>query len=329
MAMRIACWRERKRGRGLFVPKYKNLSIVLLRDALYGGDRVREELIEFFVSKYDLNLDRMKKSIMSLREGYLLDSSFDDYNYNSDSLRPYEESELLVVSFIGAGLKCYHENSINIFNHTHYDARLWQLDIEIEDFQSFLGSNNLPLPSELFPDGIANTSIFKNRLHNRKGTKEYMSLDEIKQTVFKIETIQKQKIDKNLIPIKTGKNIKWKNLKITFLSETEILIQFGEESATRFCHQAGFADKRNRKPILAWHTFRSFAAIKEIETTDDNRIILRKRIQEIRHKLKALFPDIDGDPIYRGKDRIIRFIPQLTMNEGQLTDFRRKNPNLF
>ena len=67
---------------------------------------------------------------------------------------------------------------------------------------------------------------------------------------------EKQSLYENLVvPIKTGNNIKWWNINITFIGEEEILVQFGKEACERKFNKAGFEDGRNGKPIKSWAGF--------------------------------------------------------------------------
>jgi len=108
------------------------------------------------------------------------------------------------------------------------------------------------------------------------------------------------------ISISEDKNLKWNDITITFLNDTEFHCQYGHESATRSYKRAGFADNRGggsgKKPIGAWTIL--LEASKERSGTIPWQIFSRrktveKHAQKIRKKFRALFPGIDPntDPI--------------------------------
>jgi len=109
---------------------------------------------------------------------------------------------------------------------------------------------------------------------------------------------QKDSIKENSFsPISEDNEIDWRDIKISFLSDFEIHIQFKSQSVTRRYDQCGFDDKRNYKPIDAWHIFKEAADKREIPYNYETRKRVEKKAQVIRKRMRTLFPNIEGDPV--------------------------------
>jgi hypothetical protein len=326
MSIRIPCWDrqpETSAGRGIIIVPEIDLTWILHRDVFYKGAYVKKTLINFFIENNNLDHNQIDKVIQSTREDTLTLSYRRDY-----PLRPHEETIKLVVCFFGAGLNCFKPDSTNIYNGEYFDTAKTHLEIDISDFKSFIKSNDLPLPSYLFPDESTNTLIFKDRLHNRKRFKEILSFDEIIEIVR-----QAPKKDKNhdktngLLPVITEYELNWNEIKITFIDEFTILIQFKDDAESRKFDRAGFKDQKTNKPIKAWKSWYEASKTSGLKFTFDDRKIKEKRAQEIRKKLKELFPKVKGNPIvcYR-KEKIYKFAfqqiqPQDTYEERMIAEF--------
>ena len=97
----------------------------------------------------------------------------------------------------------------------------------------------------------------------------------------------KKRFFNNIVPIKTGPSIKWADVKITFISDEEILVQHGGEREHRKFKHAGFEDGRDGKPIGPWAVFREAALSGgHIPFNFDNRRDVEKIAQALNKKLK-------------------------------------------
>ena len=172
MSIRIPCWYEYKK---MQLPRYTNLHFTLQDDPFYKGKNVKDILIKNFSQKNKLNIKKMKERVISTRGIPVVPGS--------NVLTNLDICKLLILCFIESGLTCYYRDSLKIFDGNYYDAANQYIDIDIDELKVFLRSNGLPLPYQLFPKEKGNSSIFKNRLHNKKGLKEILSLDEIKEIV--------------------------------------------------------------------------------------------------------------------------------------------------
>jgi hypothetical protein len=117
--------------------------------------------------------------------------------------------------------------------------------------------------------------------------------------MFKVEDIKnyeaKNSEDKSM---PKDADLKWGGITATFLTETEILFQYGGTSTEKDFTQLGFADGRNGKPRKSWNCFL------EASTNDcqilyslANRAAVEKDVEFIRKKLRERFPEVGGDPI--------------------------------
>ena len=110
-----------------------------------------------------------------------------------------------------------------------------------------------------------------------------------------------------LFPISSDRNLEWKDITISFLSDVEMHIQFKEEghgkNITRRFDHLGFGDgrKNNDVPIQAWHLFFHAAKEQKIPHLFENRRIVEAAVKTLRQKLRKLFPNIAEDPVPHNK----------------------------
>lgn len=100
-------------------------------------------------------------------------------------------------------------------------------------------------------------------------------------------------------PIKTGNNIKWSDVKITFIADNEIHVQFGDDYADRQYNHAGFENRKNGKPVRSWPIFRSAAVSDDkcISFIFVNRREVEPVARDLNKKLSLLFPDLAKKPV--------------------------------
>lgn len=113
------------------------------------------------------------------------------------------------------------------------------------------------------------------------------------------------KYSNHVAPIKIGDSVHWANVKIIFISDYEILVQYGEKSASRQFNNAGFENRKNGKPIQAWTIFCAAASNKNrcIPFKFKTRKTVEKVAQELNKKLLALFPDMRKQPVQLTKEK--------------------------
>ena len=204
MSIRIPCWLEpRKR---MQIPQYYSLNHILAEDHFYKGKRIQQLLISDFVERNNLDIAKIRQSVLSCREDTIIgigvtDSFLRPNPYDFDSLDPgaeiglqfngcvirLETASVLIICFIASGLSCYRRNSTDRYKGDYVNVPIHHLDIDIDELKSFLNAEGLPLPSDIFPDEKNNSSLFENRIHNKKGLKEILSLDEMKTIVVQAQ----------------------------------------------------------------------------------------------------------------------------------------------
>ena len=112
------------------------------------------------------------------------------------------------------------------------------------------------------------------------------------------DTIRKKRFPNIVAEIKTGQNIRWGNLEITFLHDEEFLVQWDEDHTERRFNNAGFEDRRNGRPVQSWTTLCKAASRSgEMPFTRENHVQIEKIAQDLNEKLSTLFPDIPENPI--------------------------------
>ena len=113
------------------------------------------------------------------------------------------------------------------------------------------------------------------------------------------QTIQEKRFPNIVVAINTGQNVRWEDIKITFISDEEILVQYGEEHAGRKFNCTGFENGKNGKPIRSWvllyKTAHKNGGI--FEYSYNTRKLIEKIVQELNKKLSELFPDIPEKPL--------------------------------
>jgi hypothetical protein len=117
------------------------------------------------------------------------------------------------------------------------------------------------------------------------------------EEVIRFETNANEELE---IAISSDTTFKWEDITITFIDDNEVLIQFPQGSRTRDFVKAGFSDRRSGKPVKAWSAL--------LEAAENNRGLVygtttrrdvEKRAQDLRNRLRNLFPGIskDDDPV--------------------------------
>ena len=113
-----------------------------------------------------------------------------------------------------------------------------------------------------------------------------------------IEKTRKEKYPNIVAVINTGQEVQWGDIKVTFLSNEEFLVQWGEENTSRRFNHAGFEDRRNGRPVRSWTTLCKAASRSgEMPFTINNRVQIEKIAQDLNKKLNTLFPDLSEKPI--------------------------------
>ena len=112
------------------------------------------------------------------------------------------------------------------------------------------------------------------------------------------EAAQKKQFPNIVAAINTGHNVQWGDIKATFISDEEILVQYGKASSERKFNLAGFENRKNGKPIRSWAVLRESANKNgKIPYSFENRNKIEKIVQELNKKMTDLFPDISGKAI--------------------------------
>ena len=151
--------------------------------------------------------------------------------------------------------------------------------IELQTLKDFFERWKIPLPSSLFSHTDRNPAFLKigGEMSKKQSRKRFSS---------------------EMVPVKTSDDINWNDVKITFVSDEEILVQYAKESSSRNFKNTGFEDGRSGKPIASWAVLREAATRSgEILFTFENRKTVEKTVQTLNAKLSILFPYILGHPI--------------------------------
>lgn len=106
-----------------------------------------------------------------------------------------------------------------------------------------------------------------------------------------------KKYPNTVVPIKTGEDVRWNDITVSFLGDDEILVQFGQESFERKYSNAGFQDGRDGKPISSWRILCEAFKRKLIPFKLENRKTVEKTVQTLNNKFSSLFPDLLEHPI--------------------------------
>jgi hypothetical protein len=162
-------------------------------------------------------------------------------------------------------------------------------------------------------EDIINKKIRKDnelKTHISKSTKapqpKPLSPEEPELSVFKAKS---KKWPNIVAKIRTPDGIEWSDIKITFLSDEEILVQYLEEHAERRFNTAGFEDGRNGNPIMSWELFHKSASKKAIPFNMTDRKKIEKTVQILNEKLSGLFPDLSQNPIQLNKEKDGYYFP--------------------
>ncbi|MDZ7697634.1 MAG: hypothetical protein U5R49_12185 [Deltaproteobacteria bacterium] len=138
------------------------------------------------------------------------------------------------------------------------------------------------------------------------------------QTTIKNVQFRKEKFPNTVLEIRTGENVQWEDIKITFISDDEILIQYHEEGTHRKFNYAGFENRKSGKPIQSWLVFCETAKRGKggIRYTFTNRKKIEKIAHELNRKLCELFPDIPEKPIklYKKNQNVYKATFQINSN---------------
>jgi hypothetical protein len=109
-----------------------------------------------------------------------------------------------------------------------------------------------------------------------------------------------------VVPFEVPDGTCWEQISITFINEDVVRIAVGGKVENRDFAEMGFADKRKSEepPDRLWTVFRGFARNDgkigwedSVDLPDGNRGKLKKWVSDIRTRLRAIFPQIPGDPL--------------------------------
>jgi len=157
--------------------------------------------------------------------------------------------------------------------------------IELKTLKNFFERWKIPIPSSLFNSTDKNSYLLKigGKISKKQSQKRFST---------------------EMVPVKTNEGIKWNDVKITFISDEEILVQYAKESFYRNFKNTGFEDGRSGKPIASWAVLREAATRKgEIPFTFVNRKTVEKTVQTLNNKLSKLFPHLPKRPIKVNKHK--------------------------
>ncbi len=167
---------------------------------------------------------------------------------------------------------------------------------------------------QTLPAGVDSTllPIVAAFFNGDKTAIEKQCIDKKKPGIYKKEAITD-------IAITRDKDLKWENIKITFLSDVEFHIQYKSDSITRSFKHAGFENKKNSLPIQSWQILKKAAEKNSAIPYDfKTRNKVEKIAQNLRSKFRTLFPGIDSktDPVpIDSKNKVYRFTFHLDCSE--------------
>ena len=161
--------------------------------------------------------------------------------------------------------------------------------IKIEDLRDYL-VNYAGIPAEDLPGSLFPPVVTSEESTGQRPGEATLSHDALKNR-------DQGKGFENPFAISNEIGLKWSDVKVTFISDIEILFQFKNTGVTRNYANLGFQDQRTKRPIGAWAVLHRASKTGIIPWAYDNRTIVEKKAQEIRKKFRALFPSIDGDPV--------------------------------
>lgn len=110
-------------------------------------------------------------------------------------------------------------------------------------------------------------------------------------------------VDPSSFVISENDNLKWSDIRVALINETEMRFHpKGGHAIVRSYDQLGFKDNRNGKPVSSWAVLINALNRESLIPYHNNtRTKVEKTTQELRKKFKALFPNIEGDPVPHDK----------------------------
>jgi hypothetical protein len=160
------------------------------------------------------------------------------------------------------------------------------------------------VPNELPPPGDRMHYAFVSLAHLTSVEQEGLVLDqnELLRRISKGQGSQ----DRTVVPFAVAPGAKWKELLISFVNEETVKIAVRGNVEHRTFREMGFMDARKKEetPDRLWSVLLWMAKHHgDIDWTDSSAKLhdpklMKKRISEIRKKLKAVFPGIPGDPFH-------------------------------
>lgn len=174
------------------------------------------------------------------------------------------------------------------------------LVLELEAFPSPL----ILVPCELPPPGDRMHYTFASMAHITCIANGGLTLDQA-ELVNRISKGQRQQ-DQTVVPFTVAPGTRWEELTISFVNEETVKIVVRGSIEHRTFREMGFMDARKREETAdrLWSALLWLAQNHgEIDWTDSRGKVndtgsIKKRISKIRERLKAVFPDIAGDPFH-------------------------------
>ena len=183
--------------------------------------------------------------------------------------------------------------------------------------------NPYPNPFFLVADRLLSPRVFKQgRVISLRQvlmlSKGRLSVD---MDTLKLALSTKKETRLDVIPFSVPTGTEWKHVFISFVNEHTVQIRVGKLSEHRSFDEMGFSDarKNGELPIELWGIFRMFAQMQgevswgESQAAFSNPERVKKYVSEIRKKMKALFPNIKGDPFFAYR-KVKSYKPRFTLN---------------
>jgi hypothetical protein len=169
------------------------------------------------------------------------------------------------------------------------------------DFETY-PSPLILVPSDLPPQGDRMHYMFVSLAHTTRIEEAGLVLDlnELTRRISTGRTAQ----DRNVVPFLLPPGIKWEDLIIRFVNEETVRVVVGSHTEHRTFRGMGFMNSRKTEetPDLLWSVLiwmaKHHGDIGRTETSAKfhDPELMKKKISEIRKRLKAVFPTIPGDP---------------------------------
>ena len=191
------------------------------------------------------------------------------FKWQKDTLKASIENLILEIKSLKIYIKTSNPGSWELFEIRSEDREQLLIDMEYQEIFNILGK-------AIYLDKGNFKEILQKKFEQKK--------------IIKFPNI--------VVKINTGKHIRWNDIKITFISTEEILIQYGEKHSERKFDNAGFEDRRNGNPIQAWIALCEVARQNRgmFKYSFKTRNQIEKVVQILNKKFHMLFPDIDGKP---------------------------------